>query len=196
MKPKSAENFLLILVTLAIFLTGCSLLPSVRQTTKSPWETFDDAKFAFDKITPYQTSTKELQELGFNPFESPNIRILSYLDIIQRFMSNPSIKKEDLDEGIQTCIEAKMTCKAYEIQPRFSLSQRHGNVFLDLLNFKRKTHHTGWEFDALVVMVNDTVVYKLWGGTPSIDEVREAKNPLGPLQEPSGLAREAVSGGL
>ena len=36
-----------------------------------------------------------------------------------------------------------------------------GNFWLDLLNFKRGTMETGWQFKALVVVVYETVVYKL-----------------------------------
>jgi hypothetical protein len=41
-------------------------------------------------------------------------------------------------------------------------------------------------------MVNDVVVYKLWGGNPLVDENRETKNPLGPLQSPEGVLIEIV----
>ncbi len=97
-------------------------------------------------------------------------------------MPNPSIRKEDLDEGIQWCIEAQWGCKAYRFEPQVLKSKRYGNVLLDLFNFKRKTQDTGWKFSALIVLVNGTVVYKLWSGNPTIDEVRETTNPLGPLQ--------------
>ena len=183
-------------LTVVLFVSGCSLLPSVQQTTKSPWNSFDEAKASYDRLSPYKTKTEELEKLGFNPFTTPNIKILTYLDIIQKFMFNPSIKKEDLDKGVQACIDAKTNCKAYEIQPKFSFNKRYGNVLLDLFNFKRKSHQTGWEFDALVVIVDDIVVYKLWGGKPAIDETRETKNPLGPLQDASDLLIDITRQGL
>ncbi|KAF0146007.1 MAG: hypothetical protein FD156_375 [Nitrospirae bacterium] len=192
---REIAGLLLPLAFLALVLAsaGCgSLLPSVKQTTRSPWETFDEAKNAFDKIILYKTSTEELQRLGFSPFSTPNIKIITYLDIIQRFMANPSIKKEDLDNGLQTCIDAKSNCSAYEVQPKFIASQRYGSVLLDLFNFSRKTHQSGWEFEALIVIVHDTVVYKLWGGKPAIDESKETKNPLGPLQDASDLLFDAT----
>ena len=104
-------------------------------------------------------------------------------------MFNPSIKKEDLDQGIQACIDARINCRAYEIKLQNILRKRYGNVFLDVFNFRRRTHETGWEFEALIVMVNGTVVYKIWGGTPVIDESREIKNPLGPLQDPTDILK-------
>ncbi|MEW6002980.1 MAG: hypothetical protein AB1638_10095 [Nitrospirota bacterium] len=181
-----------IFVILLITLNCGSLLPSIKETPKARWKSFDEAKNTFEKIIPYQTKTEELHQLGFDPFLTPNLKISTYLDIIQLFMFNPfmfnpSIKKEELDDGIQACIDAKTKCTAYEIGLKNVSRARHGSVFLDLFNFKRRTKETGWEFKALIVIVDNIVVYKLWGGKPIIDESREVKNPLGPLQNPSDL---------
>ncbi len=177
-------------------MAGCSsLLPSVKEETKTDlWDTFDEAKIAIEKIIPYETTVDELQKLGIDPESTPNFKILTHLDIIQRFMINPSIKKEDLDKGIQDCIDAKTHCRSYEIRIRNITSKRYGNVLLDLFNFKRSTNESGWEFEALIVTVNGTVVHKLWGGRPVIEENRVVKNPLGPLQDPSGLVRDRALG--
>jgi hypothetical protein len=188
-----SQKFLCILIIL-VFTAGCgSLLPSSKQTTRSPWHTFADAKAAFDKIIPFQTSAKEMRELGFDPFSTPNIEILTYVDIMNLFMPNPSINIEDLDEGIRACIKAKSICTAYEFDPQILHSERHGNVMLDLFNFRRKTVESGWRFEALIVLVNDTVVYKLWGGNPIIDQQRDTKNPLGPLQNTGDMFRRAFN---
>ncbi|MDP3296182.1 MAG: hypothetical protein Q8N09_01080 [Thermodesulfovibrionia bacterium] len=121
-----------------------SLLPSVKETTKTYWwGSFDEAKIAFEQIIPYKSTTGELQKLGFDPYQTPNLKILTYLDIIQRFMFNPSIKKEELDKGIQDCINAKTNCSAYEIQLKNITKKRYGNVLLDLFNFKRITKKSG-----------------------------------------------------
>jgi len=168
------------------------MLPSSKLTAKSPWDSFGEAKSAFDKITLYQTTTGEMQALGFDPFTTPNIRILTYVDIMNRFMPNPSVKKEELAEGIQFCIDAKADCSAYEFDPQVIKSQRYGNVLLDLFNFRRRSTESGWKFEALIVMVDHIVVYKLWGGNPMIDQNKETKNPLGPLQSPGDILKEAV----
>lgn len=193
------RSFAFLSVSLAILLSlaGCSaLLPSAKQTTKSPWISFEEAKAAFDRITVNVTTTYELRELGYDPFTTPNIKIFTYLEIINRFMPNPSIKKEDLDKGIQDCIDAKADCKAYEFEPGIIKSKRYGNLFLDLFNFRRNSKESGWVFNAFIVLINDVVVYKLWGGRPIIDEVREAKNPLGPLQNADDLLIEVTREGL
>jgi hypothetical protein len=59
---------------------------------------------------------------------------------------------------------------------------RVGNFFLDFLNFKRHTLTTGWKFSALIVVVDDKVVYKQWTGQPKIESTELRSNPLGPLQ--------------
>jgi hypothetical protein len=145
--------------------SGCgSLLPTTKQTSKSHWNSFEEAKAAFDKIIPYKTTAEEMKELGFDPFSKPNIKILNYVDIINRFIPNPSIKIEDLDEGIQTCIKARAYCQAYEFAPQDIRSKRYGNVLLDLFHFRRNVTQSGWRFEAFIVLVDGIVVYKMWGG--------------------------------
>jgi hypothetical protein len=193
-KKRRSNHGIICLIFIALIVTGCgSLLPSSKQTTRSPWVSFGDAKASFDKIIPFQTTAKEMQELGFDPFSTPNIEILTYVDIMNLFMPNPSINMEDLDEGIRSCIKAKSACTAYEFDPQILHSERHGNVILDLFNFRRKTVESGWRFEALIVLVNDTVVYKIWGGNPIIDEQRDTKNPLGPLQNSGDMFRRAFN---
>jgi hypothetical protein len=64
--------------------------------TKSPWNSFKQAMSAYDKIILNQTTIEELQQLGFNPYSTPNVKILSYLDILQKFMPTNSVKLEHL----------------------------------------------------------------------------------------------------
>lgn len=187
------KKVLCFLFITALMTSGCgSLLPSTKQTSKSPWNSFGDAKAAFDKIVPYETTAGEMKALGFDPFSAANIKILTYVDIINRFMPNSSIKKEELGQGIQECINAKTDCQAYEFAPQVITSKRYGNVLLDLFNFRRKVNESGWRFEAFIVLVDNIVVYKIWGGNPFIDQNKETKNPLGPLQNSGDLLQEAV----
>lgn len=175
----------IVLALVCLLSAGCSatLLPMVKGSVESPWESFDQAKQAFDRVIPYQTSEEELRSLNFAPFQNPNLEIISYLAVINRFMPSSSFRKEDLPKGIQDCIENNNLCYGYELKISQVQNKRLGNVFLDLFNFKRRTHKTGWEFNALIVIRNSLVVYKLWSGKPQIDEFSDSKNPLGPLQE-------------
>ncbi|MDA8388524.1 MAG: hypothetical protein M0Z58_07690 [Nitrospiraceae bacterium] len=179
------------LALLFLFFTGTAgcggLLPSTRKTVQSPWVNFYQAKHAYDQIEVEKSTAKSLRDLGFDPYINPNVQILTYVDIIQRFMFNPSIRMKDLAPGLQRCIRAGTECRAYSITPGITSDVRKGNFFLDFFNFKRHIHETGWNFQALVVMVDDTVVYKQWGGNPAIDSTTITKNPLGPLQSAGDL---------
>jgi hypothetical protein len=175
-----------IMVIVFIFLnTGCSsnnLLPSVKNTTESPWQNYAEARKAFDRIVPMKSTTEDLKKLGFDPFETPNVTLVTYLEILQKFMPNQSIKLEDLDDGVQNCLKARAQCSGYEVSPNKVNKKRYGSVMLDLLNFRKKTVTTGWHFKALIVLNGDLVVYKLSGGEPNIIEFEDKRNPLGPLQ--------------
>ncbi len=182
----AGQKYRILLVFVCSFLlTGCgvSLLPTSLEEVRSPWDSFEEAKKAFDKILVEETSLDGLKSLGFDPFITSNMEILTYLDIMERFMPNPAIEKEDLDPGILRCIEAQHSCHAYEMTVQVANSERRGNVFLDLFGFKRKTNRSGWQFQSLFVINNGFVVYKLWGGKPNINETSLMKKPLGPLQD-------------
>jgi CRISPR/Cas system Type II protein with McrA/HNH and RuvC-like nuclease domain len=168
---------------IAMMGSGCSkLLPSVKQTTESPWQTFEDAKKAFDEIEPQKTTREDLKKLGFDPFQTANVKLITYLELIQRFMPNQSIQMSDLDQGVQACLKARELCQGYEISPQMLNSKRYGNAALDLLNFRRKQMTIGWKFKALIVLNEGLVVHKVWGGEPNVAEYEDKKNPLGPLQ--------------
>lgn len=184
----------LVAAVLVVLLAGCSsALPRVEKKQSSIWESFDEAKAAYDLILPGRTTRDELQRIGFNPYTSPNIRILNYLNIVNRFMPNDSITVDDLDPAVLRCIESRQSCQAYEARPSLVISQRTGNVVSDTLNFHRNVIETGWSFEALILLQDDIVVYKLWGGTPMLDEMTDHKNPLGPLQDTGGMARDAIA---
>lgn len=175
---------LLLISVIFLTLSACSgLLPKVKEVTYSPWNSFDEAKLAFDQIVINKTNKEELKKLGFDPFTTPNINILTYLDIAGTM---PSLKEEEWDKGLLKCVKAAFKCSGYDIEPKYLKRQRYGNFWLDLLNFRRKTKVTGWKFKALVVIVDDIVVYKLWGGNPSVKQDRDETNPLGPLQDSGG----------
>ncbi|PCH85225.1 MAG: hypothetical protein COB26_08880 [Piscirickettsiaceae bacterium] len=178
----------------ALLLSACgSPLPRSEEVTKSPWTSFDQAMAAYDKVILNKTTVKQLRQLGFDPYSTPNVKILSYLDVIQKFMPTNSVKLEQLPSSVRRCLAKQETCIAYEAHPGIIKRKRVGSVFNDLLGFKRKTIETGWRFDALIVLDNGVAVYKVWSGIPIIDSEKSRKNPLGPLQGSGGsLARDAL----
>ena len=169
----------------AVFLTaGCrSLFSSSQSTIVSRWNSYNEVESAFEKITPYHTSAGDLKTLGFHPAVSPNVKILTFVDIIQTFMPNPAIRLEDLPAAVRECIEAKENSRAYLVELQDIQDKRHGSLILDIFGFKRKTHESGWRFKGLILIKDELVVYKLSSGEPLVSREEKKLKPLGPLQE-------------
>ena len=124
-----------------------------------------------------------LKQIGLDPTTQPNILILTHDNIVSRFVPSNLLKREDLDPGVLACIDAKDACRGWAITVSRVQRARTGGFWLDFTNFRRRTETTGWRFNALILLVNDTVVYRAWGGQPNVREVEVNTNPLGPLQE-------------
>jgi len=181
---KQRQFLSVVVVALLMVTSGCSfLLPRTDRIAKSDLISFEQAKTAFDRITPNETHTTELAAIGFDLKTNRNIKLLTYLDIIQRFMPNPSITKDDLDPSVRACIEAREKSQAWEVDIGVLTSKRYGDAFLDVTGFVRKTHDTGWDYKVLLLIRDGVVVYKLSSGEPNIDRYDKRIKPLGPLQE-------------
>lgn len=170
------------LVLCVILLSACSVLPHGDTRVMSKWESFEQAMQAYEQIQPYDTRLESLGELGFTPDSQANVRILDRTEILERLISMPERYEDGLPKGLCECLSRGDECYAHEIKLRVTKDKRYGNVFADLLNFKRKVEIRGWEFNAVIVLIEDLVVYKSWNGTPSIHERTHTTNPLGPLQ--------------
>lgn len=166
-----------------ILAGGCaSLLPQAQSSTQHGWKSFDEAKAAIERIEPFRTTRADLKAAGIDPYQNSGITILTYSDVIQRFTTGAILRADELEPGIRDCLRAGRRCTAYSILQRHVKRDRIGNFFLDSLNFKRDTDVSGWTFNALVVFVDDGVVYTLHGGQPNLKEQEVTRNPLGPLQ--------------
>lgn len=166
-----------------VLLAGCNaLLPREETVTDSPWKNYEDAQQTFDRIIPHQTTVQGLRALKLDPLNYPNITLLNYSDVLRRFIPYPSTNTDDLDSGVNECINAKAACKGYEVDQKSVKRRRFGNFWADFLNFKRKVDIVGWRFNGVILIKDDVVVYKLTGGQPVIHEHEERRNPLGPLQ--------------
>ena len=164
-------------------VAGCSsLLPKSKEVTASPWQTYQDAQDTFDKIIPGHTTIADLRMMSLDPSANANIAILNYADVMRKFMLNQSFSINDLDDGVRTCVLAKIICRGFEITQSSVQKQRMGNVIFDVLGFHRETHTAGWRFNGLILIKDDVVVYKLTGGQPVIQQTEENQNPLGPVQ--------------
>jgi hypothetical protein len=112
---------------------------------------------------------------------------------MQRFAVGTAIDSKELDPGIRQCLTAGNACSGYLILVRRNDRARIGNFWLDVFNFRRETDVTGWTFNALILFVDDVVVYTVHGGQPRIHEKEVSRNPLGPLQGLGEAAGSALS---
>ncbi|MFU8819048.1 MAG: hypothetical protein ACNA74_04900 [Desulfurivibrio sp.] len=190
--PKS-RMLLLLLLLAALLAGGCSkMLPVAKVRSEARWPSFAASKGVFDQIIPYQTTREDLRVLHIDPLTTPNIQILSYPEIMKMFMPNASFSVQEMDQGLRDCVADSANCMAYQLQLESMDSRRHGNFVLDLLGFVRQTHQIGWRFTSLLVMVDDVVVHKIYGGTPKVDEHLYRRNPFGPVQDPAEMVKDAT----
>ncbi len=130
-----------------------------------------------------KSDRRTLKNNGFDPASHPNTKLLTHADVVRSLLPTTLLKREDLDPGILVCLEARDACHGMELTASRIAKTRSGNFFADFSNFERRTETTGWRFNALILFVNDLVVYRSWGGQPSVSETEVDSNPLGPFQQ-------------
>ena len=192
------SRFAVIAAIAALPLAACAtdILPSTSKETAGPFPTYEIAETAYKIIQPGVTTSSKLREYGIDPKTTPNLRVINYVEVMRVFMPTDSVTRKDLDPAVQGCIGAGTACTGYVMAPGASGTQRTGHISLDVLGFQRKTEETGWAASMLLLLVDDVVVYKLWSGTQQIEEKRDETNPLGPAQDLSGTAKDAIGGAI
>lgn len=135
----------------------------------------------FEKIVPGKSSLADLKNLGVDPNQTSNVALLSHADLLRRLFPASSLDIRTLDPGLQDCVTSQ-NCFGYEIDQLYLHRRRIGNFWADFFNFRRHTDVSGWQFNAVVVIKGETVVYKLWSGKPSIHHLEQERIPLGPFQ--------------
>ncbi len=169
-----------LLTTFAV--AGCAtLLPTEEVKVSGPWQSFEEAKAAIERIEPNRTSTADLRASGIDP-EGPNVQLLSYSDILLRFPMGVSAAQGPMNSGLHECLAAGKSCTGYAIGVRELQHDRTGSFWQDALGFKRVVVTTGWQFNALILLVGDRVVYTLYSGQPQVREHEVSRHPLGPIQ--------------
>lgn len=168
---------------LTVVVSACtSLLPTSRTEVTSHWSSYNDATVSLARFAPYQSTRQDVHAQGLDPHANPVVTVLHFADVLKRFSPAMLIKPDEVDRGIADCLRAGKQCSGYAISVKKLQRARVGNFWLDSLNFKRHTVTTGWSVEALLVFVDDRLVYELMGGQPTIQDIEEHRNPLGPLQ--------------
>jgi hypothetical protein len=183
-----------VLVTLT--LVGCgglTLLPYQTDINNSNFKSYQDVEVAYRTITPGTTHASDLDEMGFDATRSPNVEVLSYLGVIERFMPRDSMRFDTLAPPVQSCIEAREGCTAYVFRPEHIEKVRTGNFFLDVFGFQRTTMKTGWSAEVIILVQDGRVAYKVMSGKPRIEDFEDKIQPLGPFQDIGGAVIRTAS---
>jgi hypothetical protein len=180
---------------LLAMLGGCggALLPSQSEIGSTSFDCYTSVHQAFDKIALRQSSVSDLSSLGFDAQHTPNVAVLSYLEIVERFMPNSSMAFDKLDPAVQDCILARSSCQGYVFKIDHHEFQRSGSLFLDVFGFEHTTTETGWTAQVLVLVQDGRVTHKLLSGEPNVRIVRDDVQPLGPMQNLAGLFETGTS---
>ena len=158
-----------LLITLA--LVGCGglgLLPYRSEIETSGFKDYAALLAAYRSIKPGTTLASDLGGLGFDATRSPNVEVLSYLGVIERFMPDNSLHFDNLAPAVQACIDARDRCTAYVFKPAGLRAARRGSIFLDLIGFQRAAASTGWSTDVILLVQDGRVTYKVMGRRPGI----------------------------
>ncbi len=164
-------------------LTGCaSLLPTSKVEMKMPWQNYAEAKATFDRIVIRHTTIEELNAMAIHADVTPNIVSLNHTDLLRRLANVPLLDPAMLDDGLRACLVKRQKCTGLEIEQTHTERERIGSFWLDVLGFRQETSVTGWRFNAVIVLDENVVIYKVWSGQPNVRKLEEERNPLGPLQ--------------
>lgn len=175
-----------LLLRIIVFMTasivaGCAaLLPHSSSVTHSPWKSYKEVVDAYNTVVINKSTVTDIKKVGFNIYSTSNLKVLSFVDIAA---ATSTLELKDMGRGITTCLKVRDQCSGYIFEPQVTKSDRYGNFWLDILNFRRKTRDSGWRFKATFLVVNSVVVEKFWYGEPLINLEKSIVNPLGPFQE-------------
>lgn len=168
---------------LALTASACSTLLPVSHSDASSFQSFEEARGAVVALVPMKSSRRPGEPGGVDFAAQPNTKILTHSDVVRLLVPAGLLKREDLDPGILVCIEARDACSGLEITASKIAKTRTGNFFADFITYRQRTETSGWRFNALILFVDDLVVYRSWGGQAKVDEVDVVTRPLGPFQD-------------
>ncbi len=171
------------LMPLLALTAACSSMLPVSHSDASTFQSFEQARDAVVALVPMKTTRSMADSSGVDFAAHPNTKLLTHSDIVRMLVPAGILKREDLDPGIVVCLEARDACTGLEITASKIAKTRTGNFFADFINYKQRTETKGWRFNALILYVDDLVVYRSWGGQPKVDELDVATKPLGPFQD-------------
>ena len=87
-----------------------------------------------------------------------------------------------LNDGLRACLIKRQNCTGLEIEQTHTERERVGSFWRGVLGFRQKTSVTSWRFNAVIVLDENVVIFKVWSGQPNRRKLEEECNPLGALK--------------
>lgn len=159
-----ATSIAILVVTLA--LLGCgtlTMLPRQGDSAATEFKSLKDLAVAYARVQPGLTRASQLAGLGFDT-TTPNVEVLSYLGVMERFMTGDSTRFDRLDAALQSCIEARDRCTAFVFKPGDQL-RSHASGMLATLGFGVATA-AARAAEVTLLVQNGRVAYKMMTGVP------------------------------
>jgi hypothetical protein len=162
-----ATSIIVLVVTLAVVGFGiASLLPRQSDTNDHGIRSLKELADAYARVKPGSTRASQLARLGFDT-SNPNVEVLSYLGVIERFMPHDTVGFDHLDVAIQDCIEARDRCTALVFKPAETHVREAGMLSM----FAMDSAKAAGEAAEVTLLVQDgRVAYKTIRGvtTPAV----------------------------
>jgi hypothetical protein len=179
-------------LVLAAALAGCSgILPRESDANTAEFQTYNDLMAAYDKIVPGSTTLAQLSVIGLDSKKLPNVTVLSYIEVMNKFMPQYSpITIDRVPKGARDCIEAKSRCSGLVFRFDRRQTRHNGNVAADIFQFHQDKVRYGWSAEIILLIRDEDVAYKVISGMPYAEERMENVRPLGPLQDVDGIGDE------
>jgi hypothetical protein len=124
-----ATSIVVVIVTLAV--VGCGtlmLLPHQVDSSTGGLRTAKELTAAYARVRAGATPASQLARLGFDT-SAPNVQVLSYLGVLERFMPRDSTRFDCLDQALKTCIQAEDRCTALVFTPGDQQRAHSGGMF-------------------------------------------------------------------
>jgi hypothetical protein len=154
----------------------------VKKIYKASLKEYEKILDAYDKIVVGETSKKDLNKLVVDP-SGGKLTILNYRDVVNKYLKDLTIEKEDLAEGVQRCLALKTKCWGYEISIFDEHEKEIGNFWLNWLKFRKTEAKIAWHVNIVILLTDDRVVHKeITLRSPKV-ELDDNIRPLGPLQD-------------
>ena len=151
-----------LLVTLA--LVGCAglgLLPYRAGAQADGFKSYKALQTAYRSIRPGKTLASDLGRLGFDATSSPDVKVLSYLAVIERFMPKNSVGFDRLAPAVQSCLDARDRCTAYLYRP-----SRGESGLLGLIAEPSAAATPHWSGEVVLLVQDGRVAYKAMSEGP------------------------------